>query len=259
MNETKRHRSIPYAKHTSPQDEVTWMVQDKVFLTEEGAIDYIDREKDKGTATESLNYKGYLYRKEDDPQRFEFGFKLLGAQFARLDIFESIEDLESFVDVKMSKDAKTYTYKGTSFNRVEDKHEVEHLISGNGYRFKSEALADAWVDAGFPDMKARIVVPKKESYRDTISARFDLIPGDVLQMVAEVFGHGAQKYGDSNWKESRLKGADSPINHALKHINLYNAGIPDDESDDPNIHMSHAIVNLMFELYYNLHESEYEK
>lgn len=94
--------------------------------------------------------------------------------------------------------------------------------------------------------------------RHACGVRFDLIPGDVMKMVAECLALGAHKYGDNNWKTSRLSGEASPINHALKHINYYKAGIPDDESPDPKVHLSHAIVNLMFELYYELQLCESE-
>jgi len=96
-----------------------------------------------------------------------------------------------------------------------------------------------------------------EAKRDKCGVRADLIPGDVLLEVAKVFAHGALKYGDENWKRSRLVRENSPANHALKHIFSYQAGIPDDEGDDPKIHLSHAIVNLMFELYYELHAEDY--
>jgi hypothetical protein len=91
-----------------------------------------------------------------------------------------------------------------------------------------------------------------EPARTKIGMRFDLIPGDVLAEVAKVFAHGAAKYGDNNWRQGRLKGDKCPLNHALKHLAYYQAGIPDDESADPKIHLSHAIVNLMFELHYEL-------
>ena len=111
-------------------------------------------------------------------------------------------------------------------------------------------------DPHLPVMPATTVAPK--ATRNACGVRFDLIPGDVMKMVAECLALGAAKYGDNNWKTSRLSGEDSPINHALKHINYYKAGIPDDESPDPKVHLSHAIVNLMFELYYELQLCESE-
>ena len=95
--------------------------------------------------------------------------------------------------------------------------------------------------------------------RTPIDVRFDLIPPECLIAVAKVFSEGAAKYGDENWKKSRLSGDKSPINHALKHITNYMAGIPDDESEDLKVHLSHAIVNLMFEYWYeaNIKIEEY--
>ena len=91
-----------------------------------------------------------------------------------------------------------------------------------------------------------------EAKRHACGVRFDLIPGDALAEVARSFDNGARKYGDNNWKASRMGGENGPINHALKHIHYYNAGIEDDESPDPNIHLANAIANLLFELHYNL-------
>ena len=97
----------------------------------------------------------------------------------------------------------------------------------------------------------------QEPSRAAIGVRFDLIPGDALIEVAKVFSKGAAVHGDNNWRKARLKGDKGPINHAAKHLANYQAGIPDDDGPDRNIHLSHAIVNLMFELHYNLHPEVY--
>lgn len=86
--------------------------------------------------------------------------------------------------------------------------------------------------------------------RTSIKERYDLIPPTVLKAIAEVFGNGAEKYGDRNWQKSRLSGDKSAINHALRHIINYQTKIPDDESEDLKTHLSHAIVNLIFEYWY---------
>lgn len=91
-----------------------------------------------------------------------------------------------------------------------------------------------------------------KAIRNEISARYDLIPGDVLHQIAIGMGEGAKKYGDYNWQKSRLTGVNGGINHALKHLNHYKVGVKDDESDDINIHLRNAIMNLMFEYWYNL-------
>lgn len=95
---------------------------------------------------------------------------------------------------------------------------------------------------------------KGEAKRDPVGVRFDLIPGECLELISKVFAHGAAKYGEYNWQQSRMTGENGPINHALKHLNYYNAGIPDDEGDDPMIHLSHAAVNIIFEMWYHMQE-----
>lgn len=114
-------------------------------------------------------------------------------------------------------------------------------------------------DATAP-VRTKLVVPSDEPTRQATGMRFDLIPGDVMAEVARVFAEGAVKYGDHNWEKGRMIGDKDPINHALKHINLYNAGVPDDEDpdgEDMELHLRHAIVNLMFELHYQLNQDKY--
>lgn len=71
---------------------------------------------------------------------------------------------------------------------------------------------------------------------DANGTRFDLISPHILQALAETYAEGAQKYGDDNW----LKGIPSKdlMNHALRHINLWQLG---DTSED---HLAHAMWNL---------------
>lgn len=114
-------------------------------------------------------------------------------------------------------------------------------------------------DATAP-VRTKLVVPSDEPTRNATGMRFDLIPGDVMAQVARVFAEGAEKYGDNNWRKGRMIGDKDPINHALKHINLYNAGVPDDEDPDGTdreVHLRNAIVNLMFELHYQLNQDKY--
>lgn len=71
---------------------------------------------------------------------------------------------------------------------------------------------------------------------DANGTRFDLISPHILQALAETYAEGAKKYGDDNW----LKGIPSKdlMNHALRHINLWQLG---DTSED---HLAHAMWNL---------------
>ena len=86
-----------------------------------------------------------------------------------------------------------------------------------------------------------------EAKRNKCGVRFDLIPAECLSEVAKVLAIGAERYGDNNWQESRMTGENGPMNHALKHIINYHAGIPDEDGPELELHLTHAIVNLMFE------------
>lgn len=52
----------------------------------------------------------------------------------------------------------------------------------------------------------------KQSYTP---ARFDLIPPEAMAQMAMVLKHGADKYGEENW---RLIGTKDHVNHALQHL-----------------------------------------
>lgn len=66
--------------------------------------------------------------------------------------------------------------------------------------------------------------------------RFDLISHIGERRLAETYGEGAEKYGDSNW----LQGIplSNLLNHAKDHINRYLSG---DKLED---HLAHAAWNL---------------
>lgn len=72
-------------------------------------------------------------------------------------------------------------------------------------------------------------------------ARMDLIPSSALIAMAEVFGYGANKYGDYNWKggidHSRLYAA------AMRHMVAYWGGETLDPESGLN-HLHHALANL---------------
>lgn len=71
---------------------------------------------------------------------------------------------------------------------------------------------------------------------DAKDVRYDLISPHFLEAMAKTYAEGAAKYGDNNW----LKGfpASDLLNHALRHINLWQTG---DDSED---HLAHAAWNL---------------
>lgn len=60
--------------------------------------------------------------------------------------------------------------------------------------------------------------------------RYDLIPGELLKRLAELYARGAEKYGDSNWK---LASTEAEMNHfracAWRHFVQWSEGWDTDE------------------------------
>lgn len=80
---------------------------------------------------------------------------------------------------------------------------------------------------------------------DASKPRLDLLPFVALTHVAEVLGHGAERYGPHNWRSgietSRLLAA------ALRHIFAYARHDRFDYDDDTGFHhLAHAICELLF-------------
>lgn len=76
-------------------------------------------------------------------------------------------------------------------------------------------------------------------------APLSLLPGQALEMIAEVFGFGAQKYARYNWTNgfhwSRL------IDSSYRHLNAFNAGKDlDDESKLSHLaHLGCCVLMLL--------------
>lgn len=82
---------------------------------------------------------------------------------------------------------------------------------------------------------------------DTGKARFDLIPPEAIERLAELYAHGAEKYRENNWK----KGGPWGRYYAAmqRHMHAYWAG----ESIDPDSgfpHMVHVMWNAVALLHF---------
>lgn len=77
------------------------------------------------------------------------------------------------------------------------------------------------------------------SVRDTRKGkgRFDLIPPEFLQALAELYEAGADKYGDRNWEKGQP--LSSTYDSAMRHMNRWAQGY----EDEP--HLIQAIWNLI--------------
>lgn len=89
-------------------------------------------------------------------------------------------------------------------------------------------------------------------WRNRQTARFDLIPGEALEAVAEAFAEGEDRYGRlpddpyyPNWVGLDLSSDQSPLSHALAHLAAVQAGT--DASED---HLASAAANLCMLLWF---------
>jgi dATP/dGTP diphosphohydrolase len=70
--------------------------------------------------------------------------------------------------------------------------------------------------------------------------RFDLIPFEFLESVAEVLTEGAVRYGPYNWKRGKKDFFVDAWNHAFVHLQKFKEG---DRSED---HLAHLACNVAF-------------
>jgi hypothetical protein len=96
---------------------------------------------------------------------------------------------------------------------------------------------------------------EKESQvkRVPVDYRYDAVNPEILKRLARIGAYAAEKYGSwEQYKDARLVGEKSPINHALEHIRQYVAGEPYDHFDgDLRWHLAAAAYNLSMEMYYH--------
>ena len=79
------------------------------------------------------------------------------------------------------------------------------------------------------------------SYRVPIGTRFDLIPPLALRRLADVYGEGAVKYGESEYLSRVLK-ASNVINHMVNHLLLFMVG---DKKEDHAAKVAWGAFTLM--------------
>lgn len=68
--------------------------------------------------------------------------------------------------------------------------------------------------------------------------RYDLIPPEAMEALAQTLWEGANKYGDRNWEKGIT--VNNLLNHSLKHIFKFMA------RDKSEPHLEHAMCNLAF-------------
>jgi len=87
---------------------------------------------------------------------------------------------------------------------------------------------------------------------DSGKTRWDLLPFDIIEELAEIMTVGSIKYGDNNWQNVNKE---RYVAAELRHFAKWRSGeVIDAESEKP--HLAHAMVNLMFIRWIEKHEGE---
>jgi len=75
----------------------------------------------------------------------------------------------------------------------------------------------------------KIIYKSGASRNDIGKIRLDLIPPEALLELGEVFGEGAIRHGDENWKKGMPNSV--VLNHMMRHLLLYMKG----DRDEPHM------------------------
>lgn len=96
-----------------------------------------------------------------------------------------------------------------------------------------------------------------QAIRSSVEYRFDIIDKYFFYAMAQIARLGSSKYGDYNWKKSRLVGDASPLNHAYMHLMQYEKKELHDLGGY-QFHLAAAAFNLMMEYWYACHMDRQE-
>jgi len=89
---------------------------------------------------------------------------------------------------------------------------------------------------------------------DSNKAPLHLIPPETLFKVAEVFGFGAEKYGENNWRDdAHCTSWTRTYSSIQRHLNAWAMG-EDVDPESGNEHLAHATTQLMILM---MHQMEY--
>jgi hypothetical protein len=87
--------------------------------------------------------------------------------------------------------------------------------------------------------------------------RWDLVPYEALEQVVARFTHGAEKYGDNNWKDL-VDPEDRYFAALMRHLVLHRKGELYDPDFPGNLHLSAVAWNALVLLHFAL-EKEKQK
>lgn len=91
-----------------------------------------------------------------------------------------------------------------------------------------------------------------EPRRVPVDFRYDALNPTFLKWLARIGSYAAEKYGAwEQYREARLTGEKSPVNHIYEHLRSFQMGEPYDHFDgDVRWHLVAVAYNAMMEFYY---------
>jgi hypothetical protein len=88
--------------------------------------------------------------------------------------------------------------------------------------------------------------------RVPVDYRYDALNPTFLKWMAKIGAYAAEKYGSwEQYRDGRLEGEKSPVNHIHEHLRAYVMGEPHDHFDgDVRWHLVAVAYNAMMEFFY---------
>ena len=87
---------------------------------------------------------------------------------------------------------------------------------------------------------------------DSDKLRYDLVPVEAHEGLAEVLTYGANKYDDNNWKHVPVYKYEAAL---FRHLNAWRKGEKCDDESGLH-HLKHVLANVTFLLYNDLKKEE---
>lgn len=76
--------------------------------------------------------------------------------------------------------------------------------------------------------------------------RWNIVPFEIIEQIAEILTYGAERYGDNTWKNVDKK---LWYDAMMRHVAEYSKGKKYNDKDWNHHHLMHAICNAMFIVY----------
>lgn len=177
--------------------------------------------------------------KGDTPQ---FSWDIEEVEFSDLIKRDDVENFDEVVDIETNPVADDIDQEILSLNEENDNSNLDEVD------IEDEDPSDKIVKLikSFKDKEEKVEESLDFVKFDSEKSRVDLIPGNILMEIGDIFGYGAKKYSPNNWK--KCKDSSRYIGAALRHIYLHQSGEVFDEESGKK-HLAHAVTSLIMAMW----------